>query len=270
MRHSIYDFDDYRNYLQKTIESLPLRGKGELKKIAQTLRVHSSFLSQVFSGKQNFSLEQTLSLAVHFSLDAGETEYLLGLVQMERAGNSELRKIFAQQLGRLKKSASETRDVSDTPIEISKSDRTTFYSAWYYSGVRLTTSISGCQNIESISKYLSLPQSVVERVAEFLINSGLCIQKGDQITIGPRRTHLEDDLSVRARNHLNWRIKAIERHSIEKPNDLFRTFPMSLNAEDAKVVRRLLLETIEKIEGVLANPSPPDRLACLNIDWFGI
>lgn len=53
-----------------------------------------------------------------------------------------------------------------------------------------------------------------------------------------------------------------------REQDLFYTCPMSLSTEAAEQVRNMLPTFIETVLEVV-RPSPSERVACLNIDWFG-
>jgi hypothetical protein len=87
----VFDYDDYRQFLADRIASLPGNGRGELSRIAKAIRVHTSLMSHVFKKSKNLSREQALNISLYLGLSDEEAEYLLCLVDIERAGTQSLR-----------------------------------------------------------------------------------------------------------------------------------------------------------------------------------
>jgi hypothetical protein len=59
---SIFDFDDYRKFIQNKVQSLPKGGRGEYQKIAKSIRLHTTYLSQVLKGLKNLNQEDRKSV----------------------------------------------------------------------------------------------------------------------------------------------------------------------------------------------------------------
>src|SRR4051812_25961989 len=100
---SVFQFDEYKAYVQQWIRTKPQGGRGEVMKIAAALGVHSTLVSQVLKGSKDFTLEQAHALSGHIGLTDLEREYLLALVQRDRAGTAELKRFFIAQLDKLKR-----------------------------------------------------------------------------------------------------------------------------------------------------------------------
>lgn len=81
---------------------MPRRGRGELTKIAAALRVHPTFISQVFRGPRELSLEQAALLAYHLQLSEPEREFFIDLVGLSRAGNDPLKTVLKRRMTMLK------------------------------------------------------------------------------------------------------------------------------------------------------------------------
>ena len=73
------------------------RGRGEFRRISLALGMHTTLVSQVFRGRKSLTEEQAGGLARYMGLGTLETDFLLKLVQRERSGSEELRKIFDRQ-----------------------------------------------------------------------------------------------------------------------------------------------------------------------------
>jgi uncharacterized protein (TIGR02147 family) len=268
----IYKFEDYKEYVRERVRSMPHRGKGQFKRIAEELGVHTSLLSQVFNGPRELSLEQACLLATYFGMDQGEREYFVLLVQLARAGNEALRQLTHDQLARLRRQASGASEDAADPkpagakIGLTDLERQTLHSNWYFSAIWLATSIPGLSTIDAIAERLSLPQGLVRQVLDFLVSAGLCAKKDGGYRIGPNREFLYNDSPHASRNHLNWRLRAIERLPRETNRDLFYNFVASMPRDKIPEVREILREAIRKFEKLTEGKE--ETLACLNIDWF--
>jgi hypothetical protein len=145
-----------------------------------------------------------------------------------------------------------------------------FYSNWHYSATRLLTSIPAYSSVGAIAERLRLPYKLVSEVVEFLLHTGLCVQKDGALEIGPSLTHLDADSPFVARHHANWRLKSLERHDhLDHDRELAYTGPMTLSRKDAQRVRSLALELVRNVVET-AQPSSSEVLYCLNVDWFEV
>lgn len=144
-----------------------------------------------------------------------------------------------------------------------------FYSQWYYSAIRLMTAVPGYQTPEEISKYLDLPISQINRVLQFLVTYGLCLQENGFYHIGPNSTHVHVDDPLVTRHHINWRLRSIERFNFLTPSEFCLTLPNAISDKYIKMIRKELLEVTTKITS-LVDESPAENLTCLNIDFFKV
>ena len=85
--------------------------------------------------------------------------------------------------------------------------------------------------------------------------------------MGPTRTYLNADSPYIWQHHRNWRMQAIGKHGKLEFNDLMFTSPITLSEEHFEVIRESLLKLIQQLSKTVEE-TDPQRLACLNIDWF--
>jgi len=267
MTHDVFDYDDYRKYIADFLKALPNEGYGQLAKIARAISLNPSTLTLVLHGQKDFTPEQANDLCEHWQMTELETEYFLHLVAYSRAGKQNLRNRIRQQLGKIRKQSKDLKSRLPAQAELSEEAKAIFYSQWYYSGIRLLTSISGFNSPEKISEYLAIPRSTVKQVLDFLVATGLCISEGGKYRMGPQSTHLEAVSPLVARHHQNWRLKSIERTDRLGAEELLFTSPVSISKEGIPEVRKILVNAVESCFKII-DPSPCEELACLNIDWF--
>ena len=221
------------------------------------------------SGDRELSLESASLLADYFGLNELESEYLLNLVELERAGNSSLKTRIQKRLTALHQQGTQLVKRIQHEKDLSENEKAIFYSQWYYSGVRLLTSIGEKNSIDSISEVLKLSRPLVAQVVEFLISSGLCKEENGSLKIGAKSTHVGNDSSMVIRHHLNWRLKTMSQMTVPKPHELVFTGPVTLSQEACLEVKKQLLNLIDQW-GTIVDSSKEEKLACLNIDWVDI
>lgn len=102
---AVYDFSNYRDYVIHRVQNMPRRGRGEFRKMSLALGMHTSSVSQVFKGQKQLTLEQGALLASYLGLNELEADYLLNLIEKERAGNSDLKERIKRRLHKIKEQA---------------------------------------------------------------------------------------------------------------------------------------------------------------------
>lgn len=265
---TIYEFSNYKEFVLKLLKKMPKGGHGQFRKMALYLNVNSVIISQIFKGERQLTSEQALDLAEFLGLSGLETEYFVLLVQLERAGTHRLKAHFKKQLHELQEKSKDIKNrVPSQNHKLSEESKALFYSNWYYSGVRLLSSIKGFETVDTIAEELQLSRSNVKRIVTFLVDHGLCVEERGKIKMGPRLTHLEATSPLIARHHTNWRLRAIQNLEPLGKDELFYSGPMALSIEDARWVRAQIVDLIQSVV-TRARDSESERLACLNIDWF--
>ncbi|MBX9768314.1 MAG: TIGR02147 family protein [Bdellovibrionales bacterium] len=264
---TLFEYDNYKAYVLGILKKMPNAGYGQFRKIAKHLQVNSVIVSQVFKGDRQLSPEQGLDLAEYFGLSDLESSYFVLLIQIERAGNSRLKNHLQKRLLELKKKSSELKNILPQDKILTEEAKATFYSHWYYSGVRLLSSVKNFDSVDAIAEHLHLPRATAKRVADFLVAQGLCVEERGKLKMGPKVTHLEATSPLVSRHHTNWRLRALQNLEPLSKDELFYSGPMALSNEDALWVRSRLVELIENVVQRV-KVSESERLACLNIDWF--
>lgn len=265
---SIFHFSNYRDYLSAHIKSLPHGGRGEITRIAKALNVQSTVVSMVFSGSRDFSIEQAMDLSVYLQHTDIEAEYFLLMVQIARASHHKLKMHFQKRLKNIQKEANKIENRFEHEKKLSEHDRAVFYSSWIYSAVRLFASLTeNGKTLPEIMDRFDLPRARALGILEFLKSTGLIIENQERYQMGISRTYLEQGSPHLPRHHMNWRLKSLQKSDRISESELMFTFPMSLSREDFLIIRDELSEVLKKVSKIVKD-SPPDDIACLNIDLF--
>lgn len=262
----IYDFEDYKKFIQQRVKSMPHGGRGEYQKIAQYLETSSVVLSQIIKGKRDLSLEQGYLLGKYFGFKDLEQEYFQTLLQISRSTHIEHKKYLKEKLIMIRKQSLEIKNI--TPSEaLSDEAKSLFYSHWYYSAVRLSVTIPGVDSVDKISNRLQLSKALVQKIVNFLLAHDLIREEKGRLIRGPTHTFLEADSPFTPRYQASWRAKAVQNMDEPLSHERFLCIPMSTSPETLMVLREKLGELAEFVRTELQK-SQPTTLGCLNVDLF--
>ncbi len=234
---SIFDFSDSRPFLRSYIQSLPRKGRGESKRIAESLAISTTLMSQVLNEERSFTLEQAQRLAMDLGLTPLETDYLLFLVQKERSGSVELRKYWQTKLEELKSRALKLAERVQPNKVLNDQERSVFYSSAIYSAVRLFTSLGAGKTLGEICERFELSRARAAEILNFLEATGLCRVEGERYRLGAQSTHLEQGSPHLLKHQANWRIRAIRQSENLTPKELMYTSVVSLSRADFDLLR---------------------------------
>jgi uncharacterized protein (TIGR02147 family) len=264
---TIFDFSNYKEFVQSTLAKRPKRGHGQYRKLAFSLRLSSVAVSQIIRGPRDFSPEQALEAAQFLLLNEEETEYFLLLVQRSRAGSKKLLKHLDRKISLAQQ---ERKDLSKRVKQdsvLSEQAKAVFYSDWQYSAVRIASSIPALQSIEALADRFGLAPEDVAKTLRFLLENGLCKEENGGFAMGPSSTMLAADSPFINSHRRNWRIKGLDHLRKLGASDLFYSGLVSLSKKDLQEFRQefvdLIARFVEKVKD-----SPSETLACLNMDWF--
>lgn len=267
MKKSLYEFTDYKIFLNEWVESQPKKGHGEYRRIALSLNVSTTMISQVFKADKHLSLEMACELCDYLSLSEDEIEYFLLLVEHQKSGSQKLANRLLKQIKKKQERALKLENRIKKDMELSEEDKAIFYSSWVYSGISLMTDIDAYSNTTQISQRLNLPKNLVQKVISFLLEKGMCIEVKGNIKMGPTSTHVGSSNLLTVKHHQNWRLLGFNKMIFEDDKQLFFTGPMVMSQEVADEVRIRLPEIIQDILKKV-HPSKSEVVRCLNIDWF--
>jgi uncharacterized protein (TIGR02147 family) len=267
---SIYNFTDTKTFLKHYISELPRKGRGEGTRIARRLGVSTTLVSQVLAGEKSFTPEQTRSLTEHLGLTGLDADYLMFLVQQDRAGSVELKKYWKAKLAELRDRALKLSTRVRPQRVLNDQECATFYSTPLFSAIRLFTSVgNNGKSVAEICERFEVPRSKAVEMLKFLVETGLCLEKKDRFFLGAQSTHLEHGSHNLLRHHSNWRVRAIRQSEDLTDQELMYTAPVSLSKSDFESLREEMVGFIKKFL-TKVHASPAEDIACFNLDFFWI
>lgn len=267
--NSIFEYSDYKAYLRDWLERPGGSSRGERTRLAEAVRCHNGYVSQVLNGAAHFSLEQAEAINHHLGHGKDQGGYFLLLVQAARAGTPGLRAHFTEQMKALVEKQFVLKDRLKFQKTLTREDQATFYSSWHYGAIHVLVSVPGCHTEKGISDYLGLPLTKVTAVLDFLTSVGLIARKDGRYEIGARHIHLENDSPMISKHHTNWRLQAIHSLDRARQGDLHYSSVITASHEDSVRIREILVRAIEEVRGVVRQ-SRDEGAFSYAIDFFGL
>jgi uncharacterized protein (TIGR02147 family) len=260
---SIYEFDDLRLFIQSRIKS----GASSVKGVAELLGKDPSMISHFLSGKKQLGDNEIFRVGEFLGLNEQELNYLMALVQYDRATHPKLRDVLKMNLENIRQSHSNSKKASSG---LTEEDYAIFYSQWYYSAIRLLTSVPEYQTIDALTKKINLPREKVNGIVDFLVKTGLCNRKANgQLSLGVQYTYIDRNSPYLNRHHVNWRLKSLEEIPKGVPHNYSITAPLTVSRSDADKIRKLVDDLLEKVIKIV-DTSSPEELIYLGIDYLKV
>lgn len=265
----IFKLKSYKEFINQYIETLPRKGHGELRKISLKLNIHTTTMSQIFHGDKNLTLEQAADLSDYLGLDELETNYFITLVQFERAGSFKLKQKLEKQLQFLQKQNQLIANKFKNKTELTHETQALFYSNWYYSGIRVLSSLSGMDNADIISQRLGISKKTATEAIKFLVQTGLCEWKEQKLVPGPTQTFVGADSPFLNNHRTNWHLKAIENFKNLNETDLVFSAPLTISKAGKQEIRQGLTQLIQTISDKAVSSEAEEMVIC-NLNWIGL
>lgn len=267
MGFSVFEYDNYKHYLSEKITQMAADDRSYRRRLCEDVRCQTSYLSQVLNGRPDFTLEQAIRLNQFLLHDKSESRFFIYLVEKSRAGTTELRQFFQEQLTELKKTRFDLKKRLKETEEVSEKDQHRYYSAWFYSAIYVMLSIPAFQSTQLIARRLNLPEPLVAEVISFLEECGLIESKAGVYRVTKKRLHLQRESSFIQRHHINWRSQALQSAEKNLADDMHFSSVIALSVADYEKVKDVFLKAIEDARAII-RPSPEEEVMAITLDVF--
>lgn len=267
-KESVFEFKDYRAYLNHKSGG-ENRRTGLKAQLAKALRCQPTYVSQIFGGRADLSLEQTEALNEFFGHSREESHYFILLVQKARAGTTALARYFETQIQDIRDRRLVLTQRLGAKERLSEIDQATYYSSWIFAAVHIAVTIESLRTREAIAQHLALPIARVTEVVDELMSMGLVEKTEKGYASARQQIRLGNDSKNILRHHTNWRLQAAESLEREQLTDLHYSGVVSLAREDVVKIKTLLLDAIQRTQS-LVRDSKEEDLCAIAVDWFSM
>lgn len=263
---TVFEFNDYREFIKSQIKARS-DNWGLITKLSKAAKCQRSYLSKVLIGEANLTTSQLFGIARHWGLREDESEYLLLLLEIEKAGSEDYRQHLLRKLKALKDKHQDLSKRVKRDLVIENSKDLFYYSSWHWVAIHILTSIPEFQTTKSISERLAISLSQVEFALKQLEEAGFVAFREGKWKYAGRAQHISKKSAMVPMHHSNWRQRAVMDAQDPTSNGIHFTVVQSLSHMDYARIQELLLNTIEEI-GKIANPSKEEELICFTCDLF--
>ena len=252
--------------MKAKIQLKPQNGRGEISRIAESLNVHVTLVSQILRGDKDFTVEQAHSIAEYFGIYDLETDYFMNLVQANRAGTKPLRDFFKRQQTELKEKLLHLKNRINVDRLLTTEESAKFYSSWIYSAIRVYCSIGSSKSKAEIGDHFQLKSKELNEAVDFLLSAGLLKINDQGYVVGPQRTHAAFGTPFLKSHLQNWRVKALESAHALSQEELMYSSCLSISKNDFAKLRERLAETVKEVNETVKYTEPEEMVVFI-LDW---
>lgn len=267
MNISVFEFENYKDFLLSWIKSQKFKGRGIRQKLATAACCQVAYISHVLVGERHLSLEQGEAIARFIGLTADDLEYFLLLIESARAGTTHLKDYFDRQLHAKKNANRDLKKRVRIKNSISQEDQGVYYSAWYYQAIRMALTIPELQTPVAISETLRIPIERVHEVLHFFITKGLARATANGFETTQTQIHVGSDSPLIGRMHSNWRQHTVHQLEHRRQDNLHYSAAVTLSESDYQKVREVLLKAVTNCHQII-RPSKEEKLCVLAMDFY--
>lgn len=263
----IFRFKEYRKFLNEWLLTEKKHHRLNASQLAEKIRVHPTFISQVLKGNKDLSSEQWISICDLMNLTEIEKDFLHFLLLHNRSGTQEARAFYQKKIDEILKKRLQLKERMKEHTQLSDREKAIFYSSWLYSAIRLFSACESGQTIEQISHKFQISRSKTESIVSFLCSTGLCTLDNGKVLLGNQHIHVPANSTFAIRHHINWRLRSINSLEHVTDEELNFTAPMSISKKDFSQIREKIIKLIQDTVEI-AKASDAEDLATLTIDFF--
>lgn len=263
----VFFFDDYKSFLTDLIEKNS-EVKGYRTRLAKAAHCQKSFLSQVMAGKVHLTPDHAAHIADFLGFNAEESEYLIDLVTLARAGSPALKRMVSRRLERRKGESRKIANRFTDAHQIDFKHHEAFYGQWFVSAIYML--LGHTQDASIIARRLGLAEETVLSTLKTLEQIGLTERDSRGQILKTQANLFLRDSPFRYNFRSSWRNVGLLRQQIPEPDSSFYTSLWSVSAANSTQMLRMFSDTITAVSAMSLEPQPEEKLICVNFDFFNV
>lgn len=265
---SVFEYHSYKKYIQAYVKGLG-EPWGYWNKVAAAMNCQPSYLSRCLKDKTHLTVDQVLALCQFWSLIQEETEYLIHLLEKDRAATPAAQKFFQGKLEDLKNQNENLKQRLKRSSLEEPQDQSLYYSHWLWMAVHFATSIPSLQTLEALSQRFNSPKEQILPILEKLKAMSLVSKTGDRWSFHSGEFHLGKDSPLITHHHSNWRGRALNDSQNPNSKGIHYSAVHTLSKRDYEKLKAMLVQFIDDTRKVI-EPSPEEEIIAINLDIFRI
>ena len=207
---TIFKHNSYLSFLKTWLNDQPKAGRGIKGQIAKELGISTTLVSFFFSGDKVPTLEQASDLADFIGLSEHEAQYMITLVEIERAGHSRLKQRISQRAKKEKEEGLRLKSKVKRDKRLNEEESSLYYSSWIFTGVRNLIAIPEINHPKQISERLNISIPMVNQALQVMLSMGLIVKTKEGLEIGPTYTYIDEESPHVGQYRKNWRLRGFD------------------------------------------------------------
>lgn len=246
--------------------------RGYQSRLAQAIRTQPSTLSRVIQGGLDLTREQALDMARFWKFNPVETEYFLGLVDLERAGSPTLKTYIEENLDRVRERGKfmfqKPKSVSAEKLK----DELKIATSWEIRAIHALMGSDKFHSRSDLANRLNLSEEEVERALQEMAGMGLIAQaKNGKWAIKIFNFTLSNEQAAQTAR-LIARHKATSSILSRNPNAFHTSGVVSMTAAQYEKYKREFMNLIYALNPKGEKPVDVETeewdAYCVNVDLF--
>ena len=248
---TVFEAKTHLNYLKHWISHQPRKGYGLKSKLAQVIGTQTGFVTQVFQGSANFSLEQGILMTEWMGMNEEESHFFLLLLQKDRAGSHTLKTHFQKQLENIRNQREDLSRRLKTKSAPSALDQATYFSSWVYAYLHVLLTCQPHTRLEEAADTLGVEPSEAKPYMDFLEQAGLARLTNKGYSTGEARWHIGSNSPHLLKHHLNWNLRAIQAVEKSLKKGMHYSSVVSLSEEDHLKAKDIFVKAVKEFKEIV-------------------
>jgi hypothetical protein len=254
--------------LAGTLERGVRKPRGSIIALAHRLNCHTSFISQVLKEQAQFSIDQAILTADHFSLTGSSRDQWIDLVLRQRAGCKEGQDYFTARIQDRVKARKNLSQRWEAKLGLSEHESFLFFSNWISQIIYSVLHLPEQNTKGALEHSLQLSSNEVSNTLDLLERLKLVTKNKDQYLPQKNLLHLPKNSPVIRLHHQTWRNRSIEEFTRASELKGFHySGAVTLSKFDAEQINNELLELLDRVRGKIQSTVSEESYALI-IDFF--
>lgn len=266
MDKNIFTFKHYKDYLT-SLTGVKASRSGMKARIAEAIRCQPTYISQVINGEAHLSFEQSEMLCRFLQMSEEETYFFMLLVHRDRAGTTELKKFYNNQIQIILKQRMNLVHRLGEKNKLTEEKQALYYSSWQYAAIHIALTVPSLQTREALAHYFRISLKRVDVVLRHLVEMDLAIPTDKGFSVGPSIVRLDNKSPYIIHHHAHWREQAIESLEREEITDLHYSAVVSISQKDVGRIKDRILEFLKENSAIISQ-SPEEEVYVFSTDFF--
>jgi uncharacterized protein (TIGR02147 family) len=261
---NLYKYFSYKTYLNDLINTTQIK----VSSLSEMAGCNRSYFSQMLNGKVQLTSDHIINLSEALGFSELEKEYFITLCLLERSSLISAKKTLEKKLNSIRQKSlilSKKIKAEETSFELTDEMKAEYYSSWLYGQIHMLTSIENYQTIEVIAQKLNIKNALVKKILVRLKEMHLVVQKENHYFHQSGNLHISHESPYNITNHMNWRMRAIQK--CQEENGIHYTATFSVSKKDVPVLKNQILDFIKKQRHTIGE-SGTEEVYCFNCDFF--